>query len=108
VRMERHPQASGVIIDAQTVKTTGNGAHGYDGAKKLNGRKRHLLVDTTGLLLRVLEHPAYLGEADMASWLFAAASETCTRLQHICANMAYRGRQLRTWVDVDGRYQKGS
>jgi len=48
------------------------GPHGDDGAKKLNGRKRHLLDDTTGLLRRVLVHSAALSDADMASrgqWL---------------------------------------
>lgn len=43
----------------QSVKTTErSGPHGYDGAKKLSGRKRHVLVDTLGLVLGVLAHPA--------------------------------------------------
>jgi len=43
----RHPQTSAEIIDSQSVKTTGvGGVRGYDGAKKLSGRKRHILVDT--------------------------------------------------------------
>jgi putative transposase len=49
--------------------------------------------------LRILVHPADLREADMAPWLLAAASEICTRLQHIWADMAYRGQRLRTWVE---------
>jgi putative transposase len=54
-------------------------------------------VDAAGLLLRVLAHPAALRGAAMAPWLLATAYEVCPRLQHIWADVAYRGRQLRTW-----------
>src|SRR5690348_8339652 len=47
----------------------GGPARGYDGAKKVNGRKRHLLVDTLGLILAVLVHGADVGEREGASWL---------------------------------------
>jgi putative transposase len=50
----RHQQASAAILDSQSVKTTDRGgAHGYDAGKNINGRKRHILVDTLGLLLVV-------------------------------------------------------
>jgi transposase len=81
IRMGRHPPPSAAIIEAQ-------GAHGDDGAKKLNCRKRHLRVDTTGLLLRVLVHPAHLRDADMAPGLLAAVYGICTRRQHLWADMA--------------------
>jgi putative transposase len=49
VRQGRTRTPSAAILDSQSVKTTERGgAHGYDGAKRLNGRKRHLLVDTSG------------------------------------------------------------
>ena len=51
----RDPQPSAAILDTQSVKTTSvGGVHGYDGAKKLSGTKRHLLVDTLGMMLKAL------------------------------------------------------
>lgn len=58
VSQGRNRESSGCIMDGQPAKITGvGGIRGYDGGKKLSGRKRHLLVDTLGLLLTVTVPP---------------------------------------------------
>ena len=67
VRLRRNPQPSaGVVVDSQSAKTTGVGgeARGYDGGKKVKGRKRQLLVDTEGLVLKVKVHSAKVPDQD--------------------------------------------
>ena len=67
----RNPDPSGAVIDSQVVKGSGVGGpeRGYDGAKRLSGRKRHLLVDTNGLVLSAHVHAASLHDRDGAQKL---------------------------------------
>ena len=88
----RESTPSAAIIDSQSVKTTEQGGpHGYDGGKKVNGRKRHILVDTLGLLLKVVVHPASLQDRDGARLVLAGLHERFPRLRHLWADQAYTG-----------------
>ena len=60
VHMDRDPEPSAGVVDSQSVKSTGVGGEerGFDGGKEVKGRKRHLLVDTQGLLLKAKVHSA--------------------------------------------------
>ncbi len=94
----RDPAPSAAIIDSQSVKTTEQGgAKGYDAGKKVNGRKRHILVDTIGLLIIVKVLAAHIQDRDGAKLLLAEVKERMPRLHLIWADGGYRGKII-TWV----------
>jgi putative transposase len=67
------------------VKTTGvGGERGYDGGKKLKGTKRHLLVDTEGLVLKAKVHVANMVDQEGIKPLLDGAKELCSRVFHTC------------------------
>lgn len=95
-RRKRH--ASAAIIDSQSVKSTEMSAErGYDAGKKVNGRKRHVLVDTLGLVLLVLVLPANIQDREAARQLlktFFGGAQPRRRVRHIWADGGYAGALL--------------
>jgi transposase len=95
----REPQ-SAAIVDSQSVRTTGVGGtqRGFDPAKKVEGRKRHLLVDTEGLVLKAKIHSARIPDEDGIRLLMDPVRGRLSRLSHLWVDAGYQGRGKR-WVE---------
>src|SRR5919204_4711586 len=89
----RQRQPTAAILDSQSVKTTDRGGRerGFDAGKLIYGRKRHLLVDTLGLLLLVVVHSAGIQDRDGARAVLAPLAHCFTRLRKIWADGIYTG-----------------
>ena len=100
----RHSSPSAAIIDSQSVKTTEQGgSRGYDAGKHINGRKRHIIVDTIGLLLAIVVHAANIQDRDGAKMVFSKLKDKFPRLKLIWADGGYSG-QLVDWALHFGKW----
>ena len=92
----REAQPTAGVIDSQTVKPTESGGfRGCDAGKKVNGRKRHAVVDTIGLLFGVVVHEADIQDRDGAPTVLASIRRACPWLRHVFADGGYAGPKLR-------------
>ncbi len=90
-KLERHEEPSAGCADSQSVKAGSLYGNGFDGAKSINGRKRHLLVDTLGLVLAVLVTSANVPERQGLSLLLNGSKPYLPRFHHLWLDRGYKG-----------------
>jgi transposase len=97
----RDAQPTAAVIDSQSVRaadTVPTATRGWDAAKKVNGRKRHIAVDTTGLLLDVVITAASVQDRDAARPLLWNLHRACPRVRLAWADSGYQAHRLTTWA----------
>jgi putative transposase len=102
-RRGRHAQPSAAVLDSQSTRgSPQGGGSGFEGAKKLKGRKRHILVDTLGLLLAVSVTAASVTDRDGATGVVAQACAKLPSLKTLFVDGAYSGQCARALHEAHG------
>lgn len=102
---DKQPSPTAGVIDSQSVKTTESGGiRGFDAGKKINGRKRHIVVDTLGLMVGLVIHSAGIQDRDGAPDVLKTILKRWPWLRHIFADGGYAGPKLKGRLEKVGKF----